>query len=97
MFMKANDDLTPYIGVVKKTKDKKENKIEQKDLIMVDCRTIAEQICEVLHKDILTYTKNQEDDIENKNEIKSSSNTTKLRGILRYLEDNFKIEFLSVI
>ena len=57
MFLKKNDDISPYIVHPPDPKDKKgkkEKKEEPKDLIMVNYKNFAEQICDILHKETLT-------------------------------------------
>ena len=77
IFLTKDTDLTPYI---------KSNKI-----IMKNCKTFAEQICEKLREETLTYKKEEENN-EQDELRKSSANVSKkseIRIILCYLENNF--------
>ena len=97
MFLKKNDDISPYIYHPPNPKDKKvkKEKIEPKDLIMVNYKNFAEQICDILHKETLTYEK--KDSIES-NENKHTSispNATEVKRILNFLKEYFKNDYFS--
>ena len=53
LLMKKNDDLSSYIKVPKNPKDKKAVEVEPRDLIMINCKTFAEHICDFLYKETL--------------------------------------------
>ena len=89
LLMKSNDDLSSYIKVPKNSKDKNVAEIEPRDLIMINCKTYAEYICNFLYKETLKYQNEQ-----NSN-AKSGSNITELKRILNYLDRNFEIELFS--
>ena len=79
IFLTKDTDLTPYI---------KSNKI-----IMENCRTFAEQICEKLREETLTYKKDAAGQTpENQS---NEQKKTEVRGILRYLTNNFKIDLFA--
>ena len=89
LLMKKNDDLSSYIKVPKNPKDKKAVEVEPRDLIMINCKTFAEHICDFLYKETLTYQKEKESN------IKTSPNINELKRILRYLEGNFEMELFA--
>ena len=67
-----------------------------KVIIMENCKTLSEQICEKLREETLTYKKTEE--TPNPEELrKSMADSTKneLRLILRYLESNFQIDLFA--
>ena len=93
-FIKKEDNISIYINNETNIKDKKDkNEKEANELIMVNCKNFAEQICDILHKETLTYS-NKDSESENK-ASSNSSNIIEVRRILRYLEDNFKIDFFA--
>ena len=76
LFLTKDTDLTPYL---------KSNKI-----IMQNCKTFAEQICEKLREESLTYKKvEEEEDEQKKND--TTPEKKELRKILNYLTNNFEI------
>ena len=90
LLMKISDDLSSYIKVPKNPKDKKEVEIEPRDLIMINCKAYAEQICDLLYKETLTYQKEKDSNAKN-------SNISELKRILRYLERNFEMELFAAV
>ena len=95
-FIKKEDDISEYIPDKKvAVKDKKEKSIkEAKELIMVNCKNFAEQICDILHNETLTYV-NKNSENEDKGSTPVNSNVVEVKRILRYLEDNFKMDFFA--
>ena len=91
LLMKAGEDLTRFIKVPKNPKDKKAKEIEPKDLIMINCKSLAEDICDILDKEISTYVKQNDSD----QPPKPSPYTTEVKRILRYLEGNFEMELFA--
>ena len=81
IFLNENTDLTPYI---------KSNKI-----IMVNCKTLSEQICEKLREETLKYKKEQTPGEELKKSKFGESKTSDIRMMLRYLENNFQIDLFA--
>ena len=91
LLMKAGEDLTRFIKVPKNPKDKKAKEIEPKDLIMINCKSLAEDICDILDKEISNYVKQNDSD----QPPKPSPYTTEVKRILRYLEGNFEMELFA--
>ena len=83
IFLTKDTDLTPFI---------KSNKI-----IMENCTTYAEQICEKLKQEIQTYKKDEEliEEGESKNNLTSESKKNEIRMILRYLANNFENDLFA--
>ena len=81
IFLNENTDITPYI---------KSNKI-----IMVNCKTLSEQICEKLREETLNYKKEQIPGEELRKSKVGESKTNDIRMILRYLEINFQIDLFT--
>ena len=69
-----------------------------KVIIMENCKTFSEQICEKLREETLNYKKNEdemaEEDESKKNPV-NESKIKKLRLVLCYLPDNFKNEIFA--
>jgi len=86
IFLTKDTDLTPYL---------KSNKI-----IMQNCKTFAEQICDKLREDALTYQKMEEEGRSQEDLRKSDANSEKkkeIRRILNYLTNNFEIGLFAEI
>ena len=83
VFLTKDTDLTPFL---------KSNKI-----IMQNCKTFAEHICENLREESLTYKK-EEDENKNEEELKKSdaiSIKNEIRRILTYLAENFENDLFA--
>ena len=83
VFLTKDTDLTPFL---------KSNKI-----IMQNCKTFAEHICEKLREESLTYKK-EEDENKNEEELKKSdaiSIKNEIRRILTYLAENFENDLFA--
>lgn len=83
VFLTKDTDLTPFF---------KSNKI-----IMQNCKTFAEQICEKLREESLTYKKKEEEN-QNQDEIRKSdaiSGKNEIRRILSSLEGNFENDLFA--
>jgi hypothetical protein len=89
--MKTGEDLSRFIKVPKNPKDKKAKEIEPKDLIMINCKSLAEDICDILDKETSTYRKDKDSD----QPPKPTPYTTEVKRILRYLEGNFEIDLFA--
>ena len=91
LLMKTGEDLSRFIKVPKNPKDKKAKEIEPKDLIMINCKSLAEDICDILDKETSTYGKQKDSD----QPPKPTPYTTEVKKILRYLEGNFEIDLFA--
>ena len=81
IFLTKDTDLTPFI---------KSNKI-----IMENCKTFAEQICEKLREETLTYKKKENTEGQTPQNTPNEQSKTEIRGILRYLSNNFKTDLFA--
>ena len=81
IFLTKDTDLRPYINI---------NKI-----IMENCKTFAEQICEKLREETLTYKKKEEPQRQTPGNPSKEQSKTEVRGILRYLANNFKTDLFA--
>ena len=81
IFLTKDTDLTPFI---------KSNKI-----IMENCKTFAEQICEKLREETLTYKKKETTEGQTPQNSPNEQSKTEIRGILRYLSNNFKTDLFA--
>ena len=91
LLMKAGEDLTRFIKVPKNPKDKNAKEIEPKDLIMVNCKSLAEDVCDILDKETSTYGKEKDSD----QPPKPTPYTKEVKKILKYLEGNFEIDLFA--
>ena len=91
LLMKAGEDLTRFIKVPKNPKDKNAKEIEPKDLIMVNCKSLAEDVCDILDKETSTYGKEKDSD----QPPKPTPYTKEVKLILKYLEGNFEIDLFA--
>lgn len=82
IFLTKDTDLSPYI---------KSNKV----IIMENCRTFAEQICEKLREETLTYKKKDGPEDPTQSNPSTEKKKTEVRAILRYLVDNFKTDLFA--
>ena len=81
IFLTKDTDLRPYINI---------NKI-----IMENCKTFAEQICEKLREETLTYKKKEDTEDKTPGNQSKEQNKTEIRVILRYLPNNFKTDLFA--
>ena len=85
VFFHNNQDILNYYKL---------NKV----IIMENCKTFCEQMCEKLREEILTYKKNEKETPDQEELRKSQINDSKkneVRMILRYLETNFKVDLFA--
>lgn len=90
LFFNKNSDISPYLPIKEEKKGKKDKK-EPQDLIMVNYKIFVKQICEILNKEVLTYTK--KNNLENKQILLNNSNKVELKRTLNFLQNYLKIDF----
>ena len=95
IFLEKKDEINSYMPITKGKNYKKNH--EQEDLIMVNVKLFSKQICDILNKETLSYSKkNKVKDInentrENENEIRRI-----MRYLTKYLNNNyFTEEFIN--
>ena len=85
IFLPNNTDLANYC---------KNNKV----IIMENCKTFSEQICEKLREETLNYKKNENEN-QGQDELKKNtvneSKKSEIRILLRYLENNFEVDLFA--
>ena len=85
VFFHNNQDILNYYKL---------NKV----IIMENCKTFCEQMCEKLREEILTYKKDEQETPDQEELRKSQINDSKkneVRKILCYLETNFKVDLFA--
>ena len=90
LFFNKNSDISPYLPIKEDKKDEVDKK-EPQDLIMVNYKIFVKQICEILNKEVLTYTK--KNNLENKQILLNNSNKVELKRTLNFLQNYLKIDF----
>ena len=90
LFFNKNSDISPYLPIKEEKKGKKDKK-EPQDLIMVNYKIFVKQICEILNKEVLKYTK--KNNLENKQILLNNSNKVELKRTLNFLQNYLKIDF----